>query len=95
MADVPTTCFVKAQYSEHLDFMQSHSLVNKAHLSITQLNTFFFSIYLCTYILMPKYVCACTGSHLFKRHWVLLSKLPGESGNTTLFGEPADPEDGK
>ena len=33
MADVPTTCFVKAQYSEHLDFMQSHSLVNKAHLS--------------------------------------------------------------
>ena len=44
---------------------------------------------------MPKYVCACTGSHLFKRHWVLLPKLPGEAGNTTLFGEPADAEDGK
>ena len=44
---------------------------------------------------MPKYVCACTGSHLFERHWVLLSKLPGEAGNTTLFGEPADAEDGK
>ena len=50
MADVPTTCFVKAQYSEHLDFMHSHSLVNKAHLSVTQLNTFFFLQFICEII---------------------------------------------